>query len=206
MTLKEHYFWTVSGPWTEKNEATDTEWKWKVEGKTLYLAFKGSTSKLDWKQNFMFWIAAVRQAYKKQPVKWFAHAGFMEKWKSVQGDVLEKILSEDIDRVVVSGFSQGGAVAILCHEDLWFKDDPWSVSTVTWGAPRVVWFWNWKKIAVRFKAVIMYRIRRDVVPKEPPKLFGYVDVGEVVPLGDPGISFPWQWEKIHMSYKGYMEV
>ena len=203
MNRSELYDWTVSGPWTEKNEQTDTEWKWKLEDGILFLAFKGSTSRMDWLQNFSFWI----RPYRKQPILWFAHAGFVRKWKSVREDVFRLIeqMQDQFVMVSASGFSQGGAVAILCHEDLKFRSISKIVCSTTYGAPRVVWFWNRWKIHPRFLGIDRYEIKSDVVPKLPPGWMGYRRVGGCLLLGERTFSWPWEWETIHMSYRKYLE-
>ena len=185
--------WATEGPWI-KNKETDTEWNWKAEWGALYIAFKGSTSDMDWKQNLSFWI----RPYKRMPVTWFAHSGFVTKWRSVEEEVLQLVTKFPDLPVKVYGFSQGGAVATLAHEAIRFHFPNKLILTLTWGAPRSVWFWNYWKIKDRFKGVFNKQKRQDIVPKLPPWWFGYLHVNRVKKIGRwwPTLRF----KKVHMSY------
>ena len=192
-----NYTWATSGPWIE-NKETDTEYKYEVDGNTLYIAFKGSTGREDWKQNFSFWI----RPYKNMPVKWFAHAGFVRKWKSIEDDILSIIEKEQPDNVYIYGFSQGGAIAVLAHEAVIFNYPLLDGLTLTWGAPRVVWAWNYNKIYDRFYGVIRLEKTWDIVPKLPPWIFGYKHVGVGIKMGHLIRSDMFNFKKNHMSYGG----
>lgn len=183
--------WTIDGPWIEGDK--DTEWKWKIEKEALHIAFKGSTSRLDWLQNFRFWV----RPYKKMPVTWYAHSGLVSKWKAIEDDVLKLVTSKNLP-VKLSGFSQGGGVAILANESIRYHCPNLMTLTMTYGAPRVVWFWNLGKIKHRFLGVMNWQNRQDIVPHLPPWLFGYRHVNKIKRIGKwrPTLRF----KKAHMSY------
>jgi len=193
------YRWTVSGPWDKGCKETETEWKMEVEGDVCYVAFKGSTSSLDWKQNFSFWV----KPYKGQESLWFAHAGFVKKWKSIRDEVYNTVLSNDIKIIEIYGFSQGGAIATLCHEDFIFNKKDVLVNTFVYGAPRVIWVFNYRKIKERFMNLNRMEFTSDIVTKVPPVFMGYIHVGERIKKKHKLLMFFWNFKKIHMSYKDF---
>lgn len=185
--------WITSGPWIEGKG--DTEYKFQIKDRTLHITFKGSTSKTDWKQNFSFWI----KPYKQMPVKWFAHSGFVRKWKGIE-DEIDSILNKYKHLPVkLYGFSQGGAVAQLAHEFVRFRYPNRQVETISYGSPRVVWFWNQWKLENRFKGLTLIQNRRDIVPNLPPWLFGYKHIGKKEKFSKWYPTF--KFEKEHFRYK-----
>lgn len=183
--------WITSGPWIEGG--MDTEYKYKIEKSTLHITFKGSTSRLDWRQNLRFWI----RPYKNMPVTWFAHSGFVSKWKAVEDEILS-LITDDIKRVNLYGFSQGGAVAILAHESISFNFPDKYLLTSTFGSPRVVWVWNYRKIKGRFAGVINYQVRQDIIPNLPPFWIGYLHVNSKIKINK--WRYFLRFYKAHMSY------
>jgi len=203
MTLKEHYIWTVSGPWTGVDIKTDTEWKSGYDSNVLYLSFKGSTSKIDWRQNFNF----TPKRFDTGELKLWVHRGILKKWKAVADKVIATVASSSSDVVWVSGFSQGAGVAILCYLKLRALYPEKEIRLESFCSLRVLWLcfiFEIRRIRHIFGNVHRHVIYGDVVPHVPPKLFGFVDVGRVTYYGKRRLSFPWQWEKIHMSLKEYL--
>jgi hypothetical protein len=152
----------------EKNYETDAEWGWQYEneGKTLLLNFQGSVSHLDWRQNFDFLAAP----YKEMEKKFRVHRGFLNKWKSIRDHVQTKVTPE-VEKVVILGFSQGGALAVLCHEDVWFQHERLrdSIETYAYGTPRV---FSWATPKERFKGLHYIQYGGDMVCGVAPWIFG----------------------------------
>ena len=167
----------------------------------MYLNFQGSstfkdpTGKLaeDWKQNFDF----LKTPYKEMPKRFRVHRGFLGKWKSVRDEVVRVVNEGKFERIVITGFSQGAALATLCHEELVFRGfDP-----VTWafGSPRV---FSWSVPKDRFKNLIRITYGGDMIPGLPFWIFGYRHVGKNTHVGKwPG------WLKVrpdhHMKFFTY---
>lgn len=151
-----------------KNSKTDTEYFFRKVGKIGYLSFQGSTSKLDWKQNFDF----LQVPYKRMPKKFRVHRGLLKKYKSVRDDIFKLI--EGIESLKVSGFSQGGALATLLHEDVAFNKPEILLKTVVFSTPRV---FSWFTPKDRFTNLVRVEIGFDIIPGLPFFIFGYKHVG-----------------------------
>ena len=173
------------------HKKTNTEWKCLIEGEVLYLAFKFTDSIIDWIFNFFFLPLPVKP-YKKMKVKWYIHAGFRLKWNAIKDDVYNIILSNKgrIKTVIITGHSQGGALATLAHELAWFHFKDLNLKTYTFGSPRTVFFRNFKKLSGRFEGIINYKTKMDIVTNVPPKILGFKDTGEKVLLGKKRIKIP----------------
>jgi len=155
------------------NEKTDTQWA-LVKGERNVLVFPYTVSKLDWLQNFDFF----KIPYKGMRRKWFAHRGFLNKYKSVRDDILESV--QGLDNLIVTGFSQGGALATLALEDILFNYPNITVYGASFGAPRSV---GWLAPQKRWHNLIRYEVNGDPVTMLPPFIFGYKHVGHTVLLG-----------------------
>jgi len=159
---------------SEENPDTSTEWGWKIENDTLYLNFQGSVSKLDWKQNFDF----LQVPYKNMPHRFKVHRGFLTKWKSIQAEVIKVIRDHKPKQIVITGFSQGAALATLCHEDLVFHGH--HPETWAFGSPRV---FGWKVPGNRFANLTRVSYAGDIITGMAPWFFGFRHVGREYGIG-----------------------
>ena len=176
---------------------TDTEVAVQEKDGYLLLSFMGSGSKLDWKQNFSFW----KVPYKDMKKRFFVHAGFMKKFKSVL-DALVPYIEKHSD-VQVAGFSQGGALAILMHEDIWFHYPEKKLHTVTFGAPRVFASWGYRALLPRFQNILHVINKNDIVPAVPFCWMFYRRVGRVQKLGRRWLPLS---VKDHLTYASSIEA
>jgi len=163
----------VSGSWV--NGAIDTQYRLTVTGDVAEIVFMGSVSWVDWISNFMFW----KVPYKDMPVKWRAHAGFLDSWKAVKDEIINGL--HGCRCVKVYGYSRGAAIAVLAHE--WFAFNGYAVETRVFGCPRAIACKPDSAMLERFKTLHVYNNKGDIVTMLPPKLFGYKDVGNIVRLG-----------------------
>jgi len=199
------HLWKIAiSLFNETNLETSTEWGWKLEAKTLYLNFQGSSNfrdskgklMLDWKQNFDF----LQTPYKNMPKNFRVHRGFLKKWKSVRDAVTEVVDKSEFSRIVITGFSQGSALATLCHEELVFRGfDP---ETFAFGSPRV---FGWGVPKDRFKRLTRITYSGDIITGLAPWIFGYSHVGNEKSFG--------KWPKwfrvrpdVHMKFFKYLGV
>ena len=168
MTLLDYFNESINADW--ETGALDTQFSLTEKDGETFLKFQWSSSTSDWLNNFDFPVVP----YKNTPVKWYAHRGFVRTWHAVRDTILERIRTT---RVTVLGFSRGGGIAQLAHEDLEFHK--LDVHTYTFGAPRVVWKPP-KIIHDRFDGLINICAYGDIITHLPPKILGYSDLNRLV--------------------------
>jgi hypothetical protein len=166
---------TLRGPWS--TAGNDTQYRVEVIDDIVYLFFQGSSQDRDWKYNFDF----PATPYKNQPVPWKAHRGFVNAWKAAEDQVMMDVAKVKGKRkLIIAGYSHGGALAVLAHEDLFYHHaDP---TTYTFGAPRVLWLPK-RSILSRFEKLTNIANRGDIVTHVPPCLIGYCHAGKAKRIG-----------------------
>src|SRR6056297_886405 len=179
-----HEWWQLADPsYNHYDKETDTEWHSSIKNKILYLAFDGSDSQgisggkltKDWRINF----SILKKPYKNMPVEFRAHEGFLKKWKAIRDDVAY-LLNNDINKVIISGCSQGAAVALFAHEDIKFRKPRLKVETVVFGCPRV---FSLKAPKKRWENVTRVQYAWDIVTGMPWRIMGYKHVGKLEHFG-----------------------
>lgn len=158
------------------------------DGETLYIYLEHSNGDEDWKNNLDF----PARAYKRMgKTAWYAHRGFLRVWKSVEERLDEAILSTKASKIVVTGYSHGGALAVLCHEYIWFNrpDLRRSLLGFGFGAPRVIWLPK-SEIAERWQSFTLVRNPDDAVTHLPPEFLGYRHIGNILNISEKGSYSP----------------
>ena len=135
------------------------------EEKTIYLLFAGSNSDIDWKIDFNF----PCKPYKRQTTCLMIHRGFIKAWKSANDIIINK-LRDIVDfhpgyELFITGWSYGGAMAILAGEDYFYRTGKRS-RLITYGAPKIISGTN-SVIYLRgcFKTVEQYGQYNDIVTR-----------------------------------------
>lgn len=142
-----------------------------------YLAFRGSESFGDWLYNFatLPWFRPAR------------HFGFETGWRCLRSAVM--LWLEKLDRpnttLILTGHSLGGAIAHLAALDLAQQKRRIS-NVITFGAPKAA-FLSTARVYNETRANIGEQTlealtfcivnQRDLVPRVPPKLLGFRNVG-----------------------------
>jgi triacylglycerol lipase len=186
--LKEYFTTVLEGPWKTAGEDV----QYKIINKVLYLA--GSNSFTDWKHNFDFPI----EPYKKMPIVWYAHRGFISAWKSARDKILFDTKNNSVHTIV--GYSFGGALATLAHEDYIFNYGD-GINTYTFGSPRVVW--DSSGIKSRFDKLIRVKVNGDIVTHLPFAFLGFNHVGKCITYGPK--SFPRIMKHIPREYLAQLD-
>ncbi len=158
-------------------------------GNTLYIFFEHSSGKNDWKINLDF----PAKPYKRMgKTVWFAHRGFLRQWKEIESALSEIILDKSLGKIVITGYSHGAALAVLCHEYVWFNrpDLRNSLLGYGFGCPRVIWGIKTKQLFRRFEGFTVIRNIDDIVTHLPPAILGYVHVGKMLEIGEKGKYSP----------------
>lgn len=148
---------------------------------TMYIMFQETSTKTDWKNNFDF--PAV--PYKDMDIKWKCHRGFLRVWKSIKPYLKQRILDTDIKHIYVLGYSMGAALAVFCHEYVWFNRPDLRENGLEgfgFGCPRVYFGRMKKALKNRWKHFHIIRNGNDLVTHVPPAIFGYRHVNKVYKL------------------------
>lgn len=157
----------------------------EIVGSTLYIFLECSDGEDDWKNNFNF----PAKPYKRMgKTVWFAHRGFLKVWKSIEPYVKPYIENPSVKNVIVVGYSHGAALAVLCHEYIWYNrpDLRENIEGYGFGCPRVFWGIKTKNLKQRWKNFTVIRNINDIVTHVPPFLFGFSHVGQTIEIGKKG--------------------
>lgn len=160
-------------------------------GSTLYIYFQHSSGAVDWKNNLDF----PAKPYKKMKCKdipfsraWYAHRGFLRVWKSAEERLKEYILDTGVKKIVISGYSHGAALAVLCHEYVWYNrpDLRDTLEGYGFGCPRVIWGIKNKCHRQRWERFNVIKNIDDIVTHVPPAFLGFFHVGNMIKIGEKG--------------------
>ena len=152
---------------------------------TLYIFFEKSVGAADWKSNIDF----PAKPYKRMgKTVWFAHSGFLTVWREVEPMLAAAIADESVRKIIIVGYSHGAAVAVLCHEYVWFNrpDLRGSLEGYGFGCPRVFWGLRYADLMQRWERFTVVRNIDDIVTHVPPFLFGFSHVGKMLKIGKRG--------------------
>jgi len=171
VTSYELFIEAISGPFPKENTETQTEYRTEIKDRVLTIAFQGSTSYMDWRDNFRF----LKTPYRNMDVKFRVHRGFLRKWKSVRDEIFQFLTNhrKEFDKILVLGYSQGAALALLCHEDVWYnflEDNYMNLVTYAFACPRT---FSWMVPEERFETAFVFNHKRDLVANVPFRLMGY---------------------------------
>jgi len=163
MTTLDYFNAVLSGKWITAGRNI----QYRLEGKTLY--FQCSAEESDWAFNLDF--PAV--PYKHMREKFLVHRGFLKAWRSVR----DEISLLDFDTIV--GYSMGGALATLAHEDFRYRKG-YQPKTIVFGCPKVL-FMPSSHVRSRFTEIERFANREDIVSKLPP-FFTHVGIDRTLTM------------------------
>lgn len=177
--MREQFQCCLGGPW--KTAGVDTQYKLLEYEDQVVLAFDGSSSFQDWRDNAAFPV----RPYRDMPEGWFAHGGFVRAWKRAEDHIAEEVIRMlQGRRLEINGYSHGGGLAILAHE--YFVYHGFYPTTLAFAPPRIIWLPT-KEVSARFRNLTVVRNRGDIVTHLPPWLIGYRHVGTLKEIGEPRI-------------------
>jgi len=173
----------------------------KRENGEVVIAFCGSNSKVDWKNNFRFW----KKAYKDCEIPFVAHSGFLKCWKLIRHEVEDRVRALNPTSITFTGHSYGGAISVLCMEDMKYCFPDIEIQMVTFGAPRVIGWRNWKKIKDRWENSRQFRNGSDVVTNVPFIFMFFHHVVKRTCMGDKptffGLFNPYKYHDLNAYYE-----
>jgi hypothetical protein len=152
----------------------------KIIGDTTYIICKETKGKYDWIKNLKFW----KKPYRNMKETFFVHAGFSEDYSAVKDKLITWMYKYNPPKnaIVITGYSQGGAVAQLAYEDLWFHKLE-VFECVAFASPRVFSFWNKKVLKKRMPNLVLIENGQDVVTRVPFKVMGYSHLVKAIHIG-----------------------
>ena len=100
----------------------------------------------------------------------------------------EQILNPKFTKIIISGYSHGAAIAVLCHEFAYRvrPDLKESIFGYGFGCPRVLWGIKTGKHREIWKNFTVIKNIDDLITHLPPAFFGYFHVGEILKIGEKG--------------------
>lgn len=159
------------------------------ERDTLYIFFEKSNGAVDWKSNLDFPAVAYPRS---DGSVWYAHRGFLAVWRKIEPMLAASIADATVRAATVTGYSHGGAIALLCHEYIWYHrpDLRARLFGYGFGCPRVFWGKKNGELLKRFEQFTVIRNLDDIVTHLPPFLLGYSHVGKLLTVGKRGKYSP----------------
>ncbi len=181
----------------------------KARGDTLYIYLESSNGVIDWKNNLDFLPTAHKNIwtdiccdisvfqkscalpttpYKEMAQRWFSHRGFLRVWKSIEPYITDEICNKRYGKIITVGYSHGAALAVFCHEYIWFHrpDLRERIEGYGFGCPRVFWGVQTRELKRRFERFTVIRNLRDIVTYVPPTWLGFSHVGKMLTIGKGG--------------------
>ncbi len=155
-------------------------------GERLYVFFEKSDGAEDWKNNLDFG-AAQKPETCREIEKWYVHGGFLRVWESLLPYIEGALLDLEIREIITVGYSHGAALALLCHEYIWYSrpDIRESIFGYGFGCPRVIWG-RVPAERERWRNFLVIRNYDDIVTHLPFRILGYRHVGGLLTIGDAG--------------------
>ena len=154
-------------------------------GDHLLIYFQDSDGIVDWVNNLNFPAAAYRRDGR---TVWYAHRGFLMVWESLIPRIAPLVTDRTVRKITVVGYSHGAALAVFCHEYVWYyrPDLRGSLEGYSFGCPRVLWGRVSDELGARWKNFTVIRNLQDIVTHVPPRILGYKHVGRMVEIGEAG--------------------
>lgn len=154
-------------------------------GSHMYIYFEASDGVVDWLRNLDFPAAAYSRNGK---TAWYAHRGFLTAWKSLIPRIKPLVTDPTVKQATVVGYSHGAALAVFCHEYVWYHrpDLRDRLDGYGFGCPRVLWGRRPSEITERWARFTVIRNLDDIVTHVPPRVLGYFHVGQMLEIGEAG--------------------
>jgi len=171
----------------------------------LKIAFRGSDSPENWKNDFKFWNKKVKCSKPKCKVK--IHTGFLNSYKAVGiRDEILNVIDDDIKVIKICGHSLGAALSILCALDIAHSFPDRNIEVIVFGCPRV----GNREFAKQYNRLVPKTIRvengNDIVTKIPLPMINsflnYRHVGSKLHIGKARLPF-WFSPRDHKTTNYY---
>jgi hypothetical protein len=185
-----NHYGLTSIKWID-DKKSDTQAFVAMKGKSLYVVFRGTSSKKDAQND-----ASIDKVPFINPGD-KVHIGFKSSWDAVKEIVLKNVykMGGQYDKIVVCGHSLGAAVATLCAYNISHVYDAVPVECCTIGSPRVgnkTFKENYDSKNIKTLRIVH---NNDVVTHSP--FIGYYHVNHMLRIDDNGDikKFMIDWER-----------
>lgn len=133
----------------------------------VLIMFQGTANKTDVITDLKFPV----KAYKKQKSCLLGHGGFIEAWKSSNDFIMNEFIRTTEQykdyRPLITGHSLGGAMAVLCAEDFFYRTGR-KADLITFGCPNVLFGKKSRNYVFSCCGIIeQYAQYNDLVPTVP---------------------------------------
>lgn len=172
------------------DKKSDTQAFVAMKGKSLYVVFRGTSSKKDAQND----VSIDKVPFINEGDK--VHIGFKSSWDAVKNIILKDITKmSGYNKIIVCGHSLGAAVATLCAYNLSHIFDTVDVECCTIGSPRVgnkTFKNNYDSRKIKTLRIVH---NNDVVTHSP--FIGYHHVNHMLRIDDEGNvkKFMIDWER-----------
>jgi len=161
---------------------TDVQCYARVKGDCLNIAFRGSSSVQDWITNIAVPKKAIPYGNPISEIR--VHSGFLKAYKSpAVREAIHRVMTADVNHVLITGHSLGGALSILCAVDLEYNFPDKDYEVILFGAPRVGNRAFQQSYHKRVPNTIRFENGNDMVSKLPSASMGYCHVGKCIHIG-----------------------
>lgn len=144
-----------------KDKKLSAEWDIYEEGNIVYILFQETTGASDWIQNFSF----TKRKYGDLQF----HHGFYELYDLMRDDIIQYVKNmPSYKKLVVSGWSQGAAIAQIAVQDIYYHTGRKSL-LISFGTPMAI-YGNKTRDACREAVTEAYEYcnKCDIVTYQPP--------------------------------------
>jgi hypothetical protein len=185
------------------DKKTDTQGFVATKDKSIYIVWRGSSSKKDFQNDASIDKVPFVQDGEK------VHIGFKSSWDAVKDETyksFEKALSTlggegEVDNIIVCGHSLGAAVSTLCAYEIYSIYKSNKIICCTIGSPRVgnkVFKQNFDKSSIESLRIVH---NNDVVTHSP--YIGYYHVNQMLRIDSEGNikKFMIDWERAWNYFK-----
>ena len=183
------------------DEKTDVQCFIRKIGNKLVVTFRGSDSLKDWITDFTFWKKVVPYDDASPEIR--VHTGFINAYKSPGiREKIQNFVTDDIEKIRITGHSYGAALAVLCAVDLQYNFGDRDYEVALFGCPRVGNAAFKRSYNKRVFKTLRFEYEHDIITKVPFAILGYRHVGAKIKIGRRGLYkvFSMRYHKLQRYY------
>ncbi|WMJ22769.1 lipase family protein [Paludicola sp. MB14-C6] len=186
------------------SEKTGVQYSVRILGDTIKIIFRGTDSLIDAMTDFRFWRKSIPYGNYYSKIK--VHNGFINAYKCEDvRDEIHTFITNDIEKIWITGHSYGAALACLCAIDLQYNFPEKDYEVALFGCPRLGNSAFQRSYDKRIFKTIRVENGNDVITKLPFAWMGFRHIGTRLHVGSPRILFLYS-VKQHKSQSYYEQM